>query len=169
MQISRMFRMLLIFGLILLNVGCDQVSKSVARNSIKAYEKISVIGDYVVLLKTENKGAFLGFLSSMENPILKAIFLIVLPMAVLLFILRMIIISTDLDKYMIFGLCCIIGGGIGNLYDRILYSSVTDFVHIDLGGMFKTGIFNMADVSVMLGTGLLIISFIKRKAFSISS
>ncbi len=168
MKISRSLRMLLIFGLILMNVGCDQISKSVARTHINASEKISVIGEYVVLMKTENKGAFLGFLSSMENPILKAIFLIILPIAVLLFILRMIVINTDLDKYMIFGLCCIIGGGIGNLYDRILYRSVTDFMHIDLGGIFKTGIFNMADVSVMLGTALLIISFIKRKEFSIS-
>ncbi|QHI38294.1 Lipoprotein signal peptidase [Kordia antarctica] len=168
MKISRSLRMSLIFGLILLNVGCDQVSKSVARNHIDARERISVIGEYVVLMKTENKGAFLGFLSSMENPILKTIFLILLPIAVLFIILRMIIITTDLDKYMIFGLCCIIGGGIGNLYDRILYRSVTDFMHIDLGGIFKTGIFNMADVSVMLGTGLLILSFIKRKEVSLS-
>ncbi|EDP98140.1 hypothetical protein KAOT1_13022 [Kordia algicida OT-1] len=151
-----------------MNVGCDQVSKSVARTHIDTHESISVIGEYVILTKTENKGAFLGFLSSMENPIMKGIFLIVLPIAVLLFILRIIIVNTDLDRYMIFGLCCIIGGGIGNLYDRILYSSVTDFMHIDLGGIFKTGIFNMADVSVMLGTGLLILSFIKRKEVSLS-
>lgn len=168
MKMSRSLRMLFIVGLILINVGCDQVSKSVARQHIDDTERISVIGEYVVLMKTENKGAFLGFLSSMENPILKSIFLILLPIAVLLFILQMIIINTDLDRYMIFGLCCIIGGGIGNLYDRILYSSVTDFMHIDLGGVFKTGIFNMADVSVMLGTALLIISFIKRKEVSLS-
>ena len=168
MKVSKTLRILLIFGLILLNVGCDQVSKSVARTHIETRENISVIGNYVILTKTENKGAFLGFLSSMENPILKSLFLILLPIAVLFFILRMIIVNTDLDKYMIFGLCCIIGGGIGNLYDRILYSSVTDFMHIDLGGVFRTGIFNMADVSVMLGTGLLILSFIKRKEVSIS-
>lgn len=168
MKISRNLRMLFIFTLILMNVGCDQVSKSVARTHINAGEHISVIGEYLVLMKTENRGAFLGFLSTMENPILKSIFLIILPIAVLFFILRMIIVNTDLDKYMIFGLCCIIGGGIGNLYDRILYSSVTDFMHIDLGGIFKTGIFNMADVSVMVGTGLLILSFIKRKEISLS-
>ena len=160
--------MILIFGLILMNIGCDQVSKSVARTHIDATERISVIGEYVILLKAENKGAFLGFLSSMENPILKVILLIILPIAVLLLILRMIIINKDLDKYMIIGLCCIVGGGIGNLYDRILYQSVTDFMHIDLGGIFKTGIFNMADVSVMLGSALLIISFIKRKEISLS-
>ncbi|MEM6686917.1 MAG: signal peptidase II, partial [Bacteroidota bacterium] len=168
MKISRSLRMLFIFGLILLNVGCDQVSKSVARTHIDATERISVIGEYVVLMKTENKGAFLGFLSTMENPILKAIFLIIVPVTVLFFILRMIIVTKDLDRFAVIGLCCIIGGGIGNLYDRILYQSVTDFMYIDLGGIFKTGIFNMADVSVMLGTALLIISFIKRKEISLS-
>lgn len=168
MKISRSLRMLFIFGLILMNIGCDQVSKSVARTHIDATERISVIGEYVVLMKTENKGAFLGFMSTMENPILRSIFLIILPIAVLFFILRMIILTKDLDRYMIVGLCCIIGGGIGNLYDRILYQSVTDFMHIDLGGIFKTGIFNMADVSVMLGSALLIISFIKRKEISLS-
>lgn len=168
MKITRSLRMILIFGLILMNIGCDQVSKSVARTHIDATERISVIGEYMILLKAENKGAFLGFLSSMENPILKVILLIILPIAVLLLILRMIIINKDLDKYMIIGLCCIVGGGIGNLYDRILYQSVTDFMHIDLGGIFKTGIFNMADVSVMLGSALLIISFIKRKEISLS-
>jgi signal peptidase II len=151
-----------------MNIGCDQVSKSVARKHIDATERISVIGEYVVLLKTENKGAFLGFLSTMEHPVLRTIFLILLPIAVLLFILRIIILNTDLDNYMIVGLCCIIGGGFGNLYDRILYQSVTDFMYIDLGGIFKTGIFNMADVSVMLGTALLLISFIKRKEISLS-
>ena len=168
MKVSRSIRILLIFALILMNVGCDQVSKSVARTHIDTHENISVIGEYVILTKTENKGAFLGFLSSMENPVMRSIFLIILPIAVLFFILRIIVINSDLDRYVICGVCCIIGGGIGNLYDRILYSSVTDFMHIDLGGVFKTGIFNMADVSVMLGTGLLLVSFIKRKEFSLS-
>jgi signal peptidase II len=44
-----------------------------------------------------------------------------------------------------------------NLYDRVLYGQVTDFWHIDLGGVFRTGIFNLADVSVMIGMGLLIL------------
>ena len=118
MKVSRSIRILLIFSLILMNVGCDQVSKSVARTHIDTHENISIIGEYVILTKTENKGAFLGFLSSMENPVMRSIFLIILPIAVLFFILRIIVINSDLDRYVIFGLCCIIGGGIGNLYER---------------------------------------------------
>ena len=61
------------------------------------------------------------------------------------------------------GFCCIIGGGLANLYDRVLYGQVTDFFHIDLGGVFKTGIFNLADVSVMTGMGLLILASFKAR------
>ena len=57
----------------------------------------------------------------------------------------------------------IVGGGIANLIDRFRFGHVTDFFHIDLGGVFKTGIFNVADMSVMLGLGLLIFSSFKSK------
>ncbi|MDO8994488.1 MAG: signal peptidase II, partial [Daejeonella sp.] len=50
----------------------------------------------------------------------------------------------------IVGWCFVIGGGTGNLYDRIVHGSVTDFLHLDLG-LFQTGIFNLADVSIMIG------------------
>ena len=60
-------------------------------------------------------------------------------------------VKSDMNKWVIFAFACVIGGGIGNLIDRIVYGEVTDFFHIDLGGYFKTGIFNMADVSVTMG------------------
>ena len=51
----------------------------------------------------------------------------------------------------------IIGGGIGNIYDRILYSSVTDFLYLEFGKL-HTGIFNMADVSVVIGVLLILVN-----------
>jgi signal peptidase II len=51
----------------------------------------------------------------------------------------------------------------GNLIDRILYGSVTDFFHIQIG-FFKTGIFNMADVSVTIGILMVLtIALIQKK------
>ena len=61
-----------------------------------------------------------------------------------------------------FGICFLIGGGIGNIYDRIVYGSVTDFFHIDFV-IFKTGIFNVADMSIMTGIGLLLLQSFKQK------
>ena len=66
----------------------------------------------------------------------------------------------DLPQLAVIGWGFVIGGGIGNMYDRILYGSVTDFFYIDLGGIFHTGVFNMADVSIMVGMGFLIVYYI---------
>ncbi|MCY1383789.1 Lipoprotein signal peptidase [compost metagenome] len=61
-----------------------------------------------------------------------------------------------------FGICCLIGGGIGNVYDRIVYGSVTDFMHIDFV-LFKTGIFNIADISIMTGVSIMFVhTFFKK-------
>ena len=53
-----------------------------------------------------------------------------------------------------FGL--IIGGGIGNLYDRVVFGRVTDFLHMNFH-FFQTGVFNMADVSIMTGTFIMLL------------
>lgn len=167
MRFSKGVRLFIIISLIIINIGCDQVSKSVARANIETRENIPIIGQKLILTKVENKGAFLGVLSNLENPVLRTLVLIILPIIVLLIVLRTLIIKTNLDNYTVFGFCCVIGGGIGNLYDRIVYQSVTDFVHIDLGGIFKTGIFNFADVSVMIGLGFLFFSLFKNKESTI--
>lgn len=155
-------RFLIVFSLIILNIGCDQISKNVVRTSVEVRSKTEIIGEKFILTNVENSGAFLGMGSNL-NPVLKFILLLALPVVVLLIVLRYVLTKKDLDHMTIVGLSFIVGGGIGNLYDRILYSSVTDFFHIDLGGIFKTGIFNMADVSVMVGMGLILLAGISHK------
>ena len=63
--------------------------------------------------------------------------------------------SKALNKWQIVGMSFIIGGGISNVYDRILYSAVTDFMNMGLFGL-RTGIFNFADVSIMVGLGIML-------------
>ncbi len=156
-------RIVLILTLIILNIGCDQISKKMVRDQVEFRSTTEIIGKKFILTNVENTGAFLGMGSEL-NPIVKTILLLILPIAVLLFVLRYLLTKNDIDNLTVIGLSFIVGGGIGNMYDRILYGSVTDFFHIDLGGIFKTGIFNMADVSVMVGMGfILLASFVYRK------
>jgi len=156
-------RIVLVFILIVLNIGCDQISKKIVRDDVKFRSSTEIIGEKFILTNVENTGAFLGMGSEL-NPILKTILLLVLPIVVLLIVLHYLLTKKHIDNLTVVGLSFIIGGGIGNMYDRILYGSVTDFFHIDLGGVFKTGIFNMADVSVMVGMGfILLASFIYKK------
>ncbi len=149
--------------LVLLNIGCDQISKSVVRSTVAYQEHIPLINDNFILTKVENKGAMLGFGSELP-PVLKLILLQALPIIVLLVILFRILQKPKMNKWLVFAFACVIGGGIGNLIDRIAYGQVTDFFHIDLGGYFKTGIFNMADVSVTMGVlMILFLNFRYRK------
>ena len=152
---KRIPKLVLIFGLIFANIGCDQVTKKLAREQIKEYETIEVIGEYLILTKTENTGAFLGMGSDFP-PLVRKLLLLVLPLLVMVGVFIYLVRTKDLSQTNIVGLSFIVGGGIGNLYDRILYGSVTDMVFIDLQ-FAHTGIFNLADVSVMVGTGLIVL------------
>lgn len=145
---------LVIIILVLLNIGCDQISKKIVRKNVDDTAYIEVIDNHFFLTNVENTGAMLGFGQHL-SPILKIIFLQAIPVIVLFILLFRILRKSDMDKWLTVAFACVIGGGVGNLIDRIAHGSVTDFFLIKLG-FLKTGIFNMADVSVTMGVVLLL-------------
>ena len=155
-------RTLLILVLVILNIGLDQFSKFQVRERVVPGSRTEIIGKQLQLMNVENTGAFLS-MGSDSNPTVKLIFLLIVPIIVLGIVLYYVITDKTLDKKSIIGFSCIAGGGIANVYDRLLYGSVTDFLYMDFGGVFKTGVFNIADMSVTSGMILLLMSsFIKR-------
>ncbi len=59
------------------------------------------------------------------------------------------------DRITTVGLGLIVGGALGNAYDRFAYGAVADFFHFHVGG-FHWYIFNLADVAIVAGVGLLL-------------
>ncbi|WP_460219955.1 signal peptidase II [Psychroserpens sp. MEBiC05023] len=161
MTLSRTAGILL---LIVFNIAIDQISKVIVRANIDPTDRINVIGDTFLMMNVENTGAFLGMGSDM-NPTLKLFLLKILPVLVLCYLVYYIINNKGLDKLSKIALSCIAGGGIANVFDRIAFGSVTDFFHLDFGGVFRTGVFNVADMSVTFGMLILLYStfFLKRK------
>lgn len=152
----------LISIIVILNIIADQVTKVLARKHIEYNETIEVIGKYLIFTKVENRGAFLGMGSSL-SPVMRSILLLVMPAAVMIGLFVYMLRSKDLTKTSLWGLSFIVGGGIGNIFDRIVYGSVTDMLFIDLQ-FAHTGIFNVADISVMVGTGLILLEqFLPKK------
>ncbi len=156
-------RNLLITIIVFLSIVLDQISKIWVRNNFESYIENSIIGDVFKLIKVENTGAFLGMGSELSET-LRILLLIVLPIIVLISITIYTYIDKALDEISIIGFSLIIGGGIGNIFDRIVYGSVTDFLYLDFGGIFKTGIFNIADLSVTTGMILILISSFKKNS-----
>lgn len=156
MNVRRVLRNIFFLLVILANIGCDQVSKNMVREFVDHQETISLIGDHIVLTKVENSGAFLSLGSDFPF-LIKTLFLSILPICFLLFGVYFLFTKKHINLYFALGISFTVGGGIGNIYDRILYGSVTDFLHIDYY-FIKTGIFNMADLSIMIGIVLIFIS-----------
>ncbi len=90
------------------------------------------------------------------------VLLSLIPILVLGFGLYYLFTQTDLPQLMQIGMSFLLGGGIGNIYDRVMFGSVTDFLHMDLG-LFSTGVFNFADISIMIGIGILLVHSLKSK------
>ena len=155
-------RTVFIILFIVFNIAIDQISKVIVENNVVRGSEANILGDYFTLHYVKNAGAFLG-MGSDFNPIIKTILLLILPIVVLVFVLVHLFRDKTMDRHSLIGFCCVVGGGIANIYDRILYGEVTDFLHIDLGGPLKTGIFNIADVSVMTGMGFLLLANFKNK------
>jgi signal peptidase II len=161
-------RSIFILVVIVATIAVDQISKILVRINIQPRtdinlgERISLIGDMFIMMNVENAGAFLGMGSEL-NPTLRILFLLILPILVLGFVLHYVFKEKSLDNWSLFAFASIIGGGVANVYDRIVYGSVTDFFFIDLGGVFRTGIFNMADLSVTTGMIILLLVSFKKK------
>ena len=160
MNTKYFIRITVILLIITINIGCDQFSKNIVKQSILPYAAIHVLSDHLTVTRVENSGAFLSAGDSMSKTG-KQIFLTLIPVIAMVLGLAYLFLK-PVSKNMLIGLCFVIGGGVGNLFDRILYGSVTDFLLIKFG-FFQTGIFNLADVSIMTGMLLIFLQFFTRK------
>jgi signal peptidase II len=161
---SKFFKLILILSIICTVVGCDQSSKYYIKHTLEKYTTYPIVGDLFVLRYTENSGGFLGLGSGLP-PDLKPVLFLIIPATVLmlLFIYTLVnsIYKNVLPKIDVFGFCCLIGGGIGNLIDRTVYGGkVIDFMNFGIGEL-RTGILNVADLAVTLGITIIIINQIR--------
>jgi|TARA_B110000971_G_C19880988_1_gene440709 signal peptidase II len=123
---------------------------------IKLAELESVVDIYITsylnLYLIWNKGIAFGFLSFDNSTVYNLITMIII---IIIFII-MLLIHKSRDKTVYF-LLFILGGAIGNLFDRIYYSSVPDFIDFHING-FHWFIFNVADIFVSIGVLCLILA-----------
>lgn len=145
-----MLMALLMIVTALVNVACDQATKVVAKQELYGKPPISMLGGTFVLVYAENKGAFLGLYGKMPDAV-RSIMLVWFPIAACLAGLIYIIVGKNLLLAERLLLASVIGGGVGNLIDRISAGFVVDFMNFGIGPVFRTGILNFADISITFG------------------
>jgi signal peptidase II len=148
-------RVLLSFALIASCIGCDQWTKRIAVQTLKDHPPVHLLNGLIQLIYAENTGAW-GSLGAGWPPALKLAVFIVLPLAVLASIAAHMIRVPAIDgvRFVAYGL--LVGGGAGNIIDRITTGYVVDFMWMGVGRL-ATNIFNVADLAVVIGVLLLLL------------
>ena len=129
----------------------DRVSKLYILNIADITGSVDIyISSYLNFYLIWNKGIAFGFFSFEENLIYHLITTLII---IITFIIIFIIIKTN--DYRAYFLVFILGGSYGNLFDRIYYSSVPDFIDFHIND-FHWFIFNVADIFITTGVFCLI-------------
>ena len=152
MKIS--FRIAVILLTLLGCVGCDQVTKLIARDHLAPDVRVSLLNDVVRLQYAENSGAFLSLGEGLPEVVRHTVFILgglVFVVVALVWALR----ARNMSRARVVGAALMCGGALGNVIDRLAYDGrVVDFLNVGIGPV-RTGIFNVADMALMLGVGLL--------------
>ena len=133
--------------LVIAIVSFDQLSKYAIRSLFSVNESVNVIGDFFELRYIQNDGAAFSSFAGKQAFLIAVSIIAIIGAA---FFLRKMKSEGAMFKI---ALLCIIAGGIGNLIDRFILGYVTDMLSFSI----FPPVFNIADIAVCLGCGILII------------
>ncbi len=140
----------------------DRVTKWTIRTHFSQWDTLTVIPGFFNIVHTENPGIAFGLLASAPS-FWRDLFLIVFSLSVLGFITTVLLRpdrTTGHSWLLKAGLALILGGAFGNLYDRIVNKTVTDFIEVHAqaaGSTYYFPAFNVADSAITVGACLLLL------------
>lgn len=137
-------------------VGCDHAAKHIAQTNLEPWRVISLAAGTVQFQLASNPGGFLSLGAALPEPLRRTFFLLLMPLAIAL-VCRMLLRSGSVGSVRIVAAALVAGGGLANWLDRLLHAgSVTDYVSLGVGPL-RTGIFNLADVLILVGIALALV------------
>ena len=144
-------------GIVLL----DRFTKIQIQQSLNTFDAIPVIPGWLRIIHTENPGAAFGMLAE-GNPILRSLILIGVSSLVLMFVAWALWSRGSGFQSAItrIGLSLILGGALGNLYDRVVHQTVTDFIEV-YHGAWSFPAFNVADSAITVGAVFLLFDLMR--------
>ena len=150
------------FLIALFIVALDRFSKWIVATHLTLHDSISVIPGFFRIIHAENPGAAFGLFSESPSD-LKAGILIFFSVVALLIVSALLWKSSHRFTASGLGLALILGGAIGNLWDRVLTRHVVDFLLFYVG-QYQWPAFNVADSAIVVGAGLLVLEMLFTKS-----
>jgi signal peptidase II len=143
---------------IVVTIGCDRMTKHVATAALAGTPGHSLFADMVRLQYAENTGGFLGVGGDLHPGLRAWIFMV----ATGLMLLGMIVAAVRwrVRGAALMGLTLFVAGGASNWIDRVASGCVVDFLNVGIGPV-RTGIFNVADMAIMLGAAVMLFAEVR--------
>ena len=145
----------MILGACLATIGCDRVTKQAAATMLADSPDQSYLADTVRLTYAENVGGFLSVGAGL--PVERRMLIFTVATGLLLMGVTLTAIRGRWEGTRLLGAALIVSGGASNWIDRVATGSVIDFLNVGIGPL-RTGIFNVADVAIMVGAGLVVLA-----------
>jgi signal peptidase II len=140
---------------VLSTIGCDRATKHAATTMLAGAPSRSYLADTVRLVYVENAGGFLSLGAGLPSAVRTGLF--TAGTGLLLCMLVVLAIRRRWDRLPTLGLALFVAGGASNWIDRVTRGSVVDFLSVGVGPV-RTGVFNVADVAIMLGAGVVVLA-----------
>jgi signal peptidase II len=150
------------FLISLMVVLADRAAKWLVARDIALHESISIIPGFFSLTHVQNRGAAFGLFSDSPSE-WKITVLIVFSLAALVVVSALLWKNSHSMSTTGIGLALILGGALGNLWDRIVYGRVVDFLLFYVG-VYQWPAFNLADSAIVVGALLLIAEILFAKS-----
>ena len=137
----------------------DRATKVWIESTVEQWQSIHVIPGFFDIVHAKNPGAAFGMFAEGDSP-LRPILLIGISIGVLIFISYLLLrpgkAGFAASTATTLGLSLVLGGALGNIYDRVAHGEVTDFLEF-YSGSWRFAAFNIADSAITIGASLLIL------------
>jgi len=159
-KLGKSFALLL---LVVMTIGCDRVTKQLATENLAGEPTRSYLADTFRLTYAENLGGFLSLGAGMPSALRNAVFTIAT--GALLLVLAALAWRQRGSAWHAAAFALFIAGGASNWFDRVSDGRVVDFMNLGIGWL-RTGIFNVADVAIMIGIALFVLAELRLRSAS---
>jgi len=149
------------YGLSALVFAADRLTKSIVETRLSAFDVHRVIPGFFDIVHSQNRGVAFGLMNG-SNSALRTVVLIVFSSVALVLVAGLLWRVSRLDRWTATGLALVLGGAAGNLFDRVVWGRVTDFLEFYIGDLHWPT-FNLADSCIVIGSGLLLLELLRPK------
>jgi signal peptidase II len=150
------------FLIALLVIALDRLSKWTITRRFSLHDSLTVVPGFFRIIRTENRGAAFGLFADSPSE-WKVGLLILFSLIALLIVCALLWKNSHSLTTTGIGLALILGGAVGNLWDRLVSGHVVDFLLFYVG-QYQWPAFNLADSAIVIGAGLLVFEILFTKS-----